>query len=728
VGQLNLRRDLLKVLTVNIILISTVMYIPFTQAQTDYGNIILSGSDSMTIMGNALCDNLTISDDATLIVEDGYLRVRGIVRLSENARFFIIRSTVRLDPPPLNDSTIILHAIGNSMINVKESSTLLFRPQPTATNISYMLMEDYSSLFLVDSVFSGDLPSIINQSIEVAAVTAGVYLLSGYASWYMKNSDVSGRLSFTSNELTGRWFWCSLHQRSTLTIENTDIQLTGALSPSFTLLKPVSGVTTIKNSRVLGGMVDGEVTAELILENSSFNYKVEFKDQTKAKISNCTFHNDVIIGSALSFVEVEGAPETNIEMSNSTLKGNIRCEANSTTSIKDTTIRSLNVKDNASIDIKNTAIEFIASIKDYSYANIQSSNVSLYNIDDTAYVNIFGSEKILEIYLYSPDEHVKKETMFINGAQIEYIQFDTNCSNSLSFENVIIDKISFYNDINVTLQLINSSIEILFPWESGENVTLNFIDIYSTLPDLSAQNKNISFRVYHRLEVIVSLNGKPIETWVKAGDDLGHEWVGLSHFGKATFDLPYKYIHDQTVEVTQSYTIITSFLGFTDSKDLVLSSSQTIIFTWVDDSPPKISNISYTPAQWNMGSEITVSASVVDQGVMVIKSVTLFYCIDDGDWSELQMFKVGENRYETSIPEQGKNCRTTFYISTEDMADNSVDSDMQEFTIGEEENILIYGSVIALIIIIAILLIRQVFIYRKIKKYTTKLEFKEMKK
>jgi len=728
VGQLNLKGELFKTLIVIIILISTVMHIPFVKAQTDYGNIVLSGSDSMTIMGDALCDNLTISDDSTLIVEDGYLRIRGIVRLSGNARFFIIRSTVRLDPPALNDSTIVLHATDNSMINVKESSTLLFRPQPTATNISYMLLEDYTSLFLVDSVFSGDQPSIINQSIEIAAVTAGVYLLSGYASWYMKNSDVSGRLSFTGNELTGRWFWCSLHQRSTLTIENTDIQLVGILSSSFTLLKPVSGVTTIKNSRILGGVVDCEVTAELILENSSFVKKVEFKDQTMAKISNCTFYSDVIIGSALSFVEVLKAPETDIDISNSTFERNIKCEANSTTSIIDTKIKSLNVIDNATIDLFNASIQTIASIKDYSNANIQNSNVSLYNIDDTAFIRIDGCKKISDIYVYSPEEHVKKETMFINGAQIEYLQFDTNCSNSLSFENVIIKKISFYNDINVTLQCNNSSIEILSPWGSGENVTFNFIDISSTLPDLTAQNKNITFCVYHRLEVLMSLNGEPIETEVKVGNDLGHEWIDLSLSGKSKFDLPYKYIHNQTVEMTEDYVITTSFLGFTESKDIVLTSSQTIIIAWVDDTPPKISSISYTPQQWNMGKDITISASIIDQGVMVIKSVTLFYCIDDGDWHELQMFKVDENRYETSIPKQGKNCQVTFYISTEDMAENPIDSDKQEFTIGQEENLLIYGGVVALIILILILLIRQVGIHRKIKKYKAKYEFKEVRK
>ncbi|UCG68816.1 MAG: hypothetical protein JSV09_13620, partial [Thermoplasmata archaeon] len=247
---MNIRAGFLKIIIIISILISASIYLPIPNVKGDYEDIILDGIESITISGTSNCDNISISGEATLIVEDAYLQVNGIIRMSDSARLFIIRSTLRLSPPPLNDDIHVLHAVDNSIIHVKEGSHVFFEPQPTPTNTSYMLLEDYSAFFLVDSTFSGDLPPIINQSIEIASVTAGVYLLSGYSSWHIINSDVDGRLSRDGLELTGRWFWCSLHQRSTLTIEDTDIQLTSYPSSS-TLLKPVSGLVKIKDSMIL---------------------------------------------------------------------------------------------------------------------------------------------------------------------------------------------------------------------------------------------------------------------------------------------------------------------------------------------------------------------------------------------------------------------------------------------------------------------------------------------
>ena len=139
------------------------------------------------------------------------------------------------------------------------------------------------------SIFSGNQPAIINQSIETASVTAGVYLLSGYATWHVLNSEITGSVSIEAGELTGRWLWFSLHQRSSLTVENSDLELTG-LSSSYTILKPVSGVTRLRNTRVLGGTMEAEVTAEVVMDNVSLVSKVDFKDQSKITISNCIYY------------------------------------------------------------------------------------------------------------------------------------------------------------------------------------------------------------------------------------------------------------------------------------------------------------------------------------------------------------------------------------------------------------------------------------------------------
>ncbi len=718
---MDLDRNSFKFLIIVILLISIFIYPPTANADPD-PDIILKGSDIMTITGMASYDNLSISDEGTLIVENAYLRINGLIRMSDWARFFIFRSTVELTPPPLNDSTRVVHAIDNSVIKVLDGSNLIFNPQPTPTNISYMLLEDESCFIVKDSTFSGDLPSIINQSIEVASVTAGVYLLSGYASWHMINSYVEGTLSLDGGELTGRWFWCSLHQRSSLTIEDTDIQLT-SFSESYTLLKPVSGLVTIKDSKILGGSVDVEVIAQAELVNSTFSSIVEFKDQSNAKVSKCTFQKDVTVGSALSMVEVTYNPETNVEILNSTFERNLKCEANSSTYIEDSNLKSLNVKDNASIKIVQSSIESMTNIRDHSRSEIMDSSLGSMMIDDTASL-IFDDNQISTVIFYGTGELEEGGITFLRGTYIKNIVIYPYLLYSIVFENLAVGNVSFYNDINITFQCLNTSIDNLKSMRSGENVSMSFIIVNSTTPNLSALNRNITVNIYHRLEVLVELNGEGLETGVIVEDDIGHEWKRDSISGVISFDLPYKFIHNETESITQNYFVKASFLGFSDTKEVVLTSSKTVIFDWEDTIPPLIFNVSLGPKEWNLGKDITIRAVAIDLDIASISSVALFYRIDEGEWSEVQMFKIGDDTYETMIPKQSESCTMTIYVSSEDMAGNVANTELQRLEIGQQENIVYYGGIIALICAISFMVIRRVMIGRKVKRYARKYEFR----
>ncbi|UCE74231.1 MAG: hypothetical protein JSV56_00620 [Methanomassiliicoccales archaeon] len=698
-----------------------------TEAEQDYGDIFVKFSETMTITGTATCKNITLSHDAKLTVENGYLQINGIISMSDNTRFIVKHSTVKLNPPALNDNIHVLHAVDNAMIKVEDDSNLIFNPQPTPTNISYMLLEDYTSFFIINSAFSGDLPSIINQSIEIASVTAGVYLLSGDASWHIVNSDVTGSLSFEGGVLNGRWFWCSLHQRSSVTIDNTDIELTG-ISSSFIVIKPVSGVTTINNSRILGGTIEGEVTAEIYFENNNFHTKVELRDQTHAKISNCTFQKDLIIGSALSMIGETHITETYVEINNSTFERNLKCEGNSTTSLKESTVRKINVKHNTTIAVVDSIIGERVSVRDNAHAEFMDSPVDSILIDETAHLTFESDQKISVIYLYGSGICNDEITASLKKTQVQDIYINSNFTSSLSFENVLIGNISFYNDINATFECINTSLDNLVRLRSGENVTLNFIIVNSTSPDLSILNINITVRIYYRLFVQVMLNDKPLEAEVELQDDYGSKWGGKSLFGMISFDLLYKFIENETVFINQNYHLKSSFLGFLEMKDVVLTSSKTVIFDWIDIIPPTISNISYEPDQWNQGKEITISANLVDEGVMSISSVTLFYRIDDGDWKEIKMFRIGEDTYRTAIPKQSKKCKISFYISAEDSVENIGISEIQSISIGEEENSLYLSGVVLIICLISVVIIRRAVIYRKIKKYANKYQFIRGKK
>jgi hypothetical protein len=706
---LNLGWKLFKILIVITIIISIFTFTPSATADDD---LILSGSETVTINSFTICQNVTISDEATLIVENAYLRINGLLRMSDYARLFVIRSTLVVNPPALNDSTLVVHIVDNAVLRIENNSNVIFHPQPTPTNISYMLIEDNACFLLKDSTFFGDLPEIINQSIEVASVTAGVYLLSGEASWHILNSDVTGRLSTQGNSLTGRWFWCSLHQRSSLTIEDSEMELLSFSDPTTdsTLLKPVAGTTTIKNSKILVGAIDIEIVAKANFENSSFYSIVEFMDQSKVKVSQCRFYNDVVVGSTLGKVETRHNPETEVEIVNSTLDEKITCKANSTTVIRGTTLMNLTINDNASVDVSDSHIEYATTLNNFAQATAHNSFINIISMHDTALVNFEGDFEISVLYVYATGIGNKYQLSSFSNAKINKIQLQSDKSDpeniknvniSLKFKDMNIGNLTFYNDVDATFECINTSIYNYLAWRSGENVTLTFINVTSNLSDLTALNENIVIKIYHRLEVIVKLNNIGIETEVDVHDVSNHELKGDTVAGSISFD--------------------------SETKGVILNSSKTVIFNWMDDSSPIISHISYGPKEWNIGKDITISAIAQDMDIQSVKSVNLFYRIDDGEWTEMEMFKIDEDTYEAIIPKQSEQCTISFYVVSEDMAGNVANSDHHSLTVGEKESLISLISIIILIILVLALIVRKGFQSGKIKKYAIKFEFKRSK-
>ncbi len=701
------------------LLVLSAVNIPFASAQTDYGDINLSGSESLIISGNARCDNLTISEDATLIVEDGSLQVHGIIRMSDSARLFIMRSTFKVMPPPLNDDVMVIHVTDNCMINAKEGSSVVFDPQPTATNISYMLIEDQSTFFLVDSYFSGDLPAIINQSIEIASVTAGVYLLSGYASWYIINSDVRGTLNYQGGLLSGRWFWCSLHQRTKLSIEDSLFQLVGSSAQS-TMLKPVSGNVVIKNSTMPGGVIDAEVTAELTLTDSVFHKKVEFKDQSKAQVVNCTFKKDVRIGTALSEVETLSNPEAYVEITNGTFDNYLTCKANSTTIITESSIKTMIINDNATVDGEDLHVGNLLSVKDHSVVKFINGSVPLISLDDTAYLSMEGDIDVSDIGLSGSGVPKITSPSEFYGVDIGTIAIYSGSLCTLTFDNVMLGNITFENEMNVTFECMDTKIGRVRPAREGINTTLNFINVNSAICEFDEINDNVTVNVFYRLMTLVYLNLLPQESHILITDVFNNEWVGTTESGEGAFDLPsWSIIKGETI-FTCDYQVMASYLGFSETKDIELRNSKSVVFLWVDEKAPDVTNIHCTPESWNMGKEIIVRVEVRDEDVMSIPYVNLVYSIDSGAEKEVSMFKIDEDVYETAIPCQGKRCEITYFIKTEDMAGNQVTTRPRSVSIGEEENFLFLVSLIILVILISIIIIKKTIDYRKVKRYVNK--------
>jgi len=708
-----------------IVMFSVLAFIPIAAAE-DYGDILLQGTETLTISGTSTCDNLTITDDATLIVESAYLQVRGIVRMSGNARLFVISGTMRVIPPALDESTIVIHITDNAMVNIKDGSNLLLEPQPMATNISYLLMEDYASFYIADSVFSGEQPAIINQSIETASVTAGVYLLSGYARWHVSSSYVTGRVSIEAGELTGRWFWFSLHQRSSLTVVNSDMELTG-LSSSYTILKPVSGLTTIRDSRILGGTMEAEVTAEVVMDNVSFASKVDFKDQSEISVSNCNFEKDVSIGAALSLVEVGKAPETRVEISDSTFEKSLRCEGNSTTSIMRSDFESVSVRDNATVSIKDSNLASLLAVRGCSHADVTCTLIPTMISVETASVILEDVSDLASLVLYGTEENASEVAVYLKRTDIGDMILYPDFSSTLSFENANLVNVSFYNEVTAEFECIDTSISELRRYRSGENVSLVFVNVNSDLPDFTGFNTNVSVTICHRLGLSVVLNNEPVETEVSTRDEFGFIRSGISFDGSLTFDLPYKTLHNGFENITELYNVQASYLGFSETRDVELTSSMDVTFSWEDEAPPEVSEVSLPSSGWSLGKDITIRATANDLGVMVIADMTLHYRVDDGPWKETKMFRVGEGMYEGTIPKRDESSEITYYIEAQDSAGNAGTTEQKSITVGQEEDLLFVISLIAAVFLIFIVVARSIVIHRKVRAYTHKYNSERLK-
>jgi hypothetical protein len=473
--------------------------------------------------------------------------------------------------------------------------------------------------------------------------------------------------------------------------------------------------------------MEAEVTAQIVLDNTSFATKVNFMDQSEIRVSNCTFKKDVSAGSALSMVVVDKAPETNVEITDSFFEKSLRCEGNSTTQIKGSDFHSLSIKDNATVSIVDSDIASLLAVRGHSQAEVSDTTITTMISVETASVILEDSHDIASMYLYGTEDDGSEMAFSFKRTDIKDMIIYPDFSSVLSFENVDLVNISFYNDVTAVFECLNTTISQLRPYRSGENVSLTFVNVNSDLPDFAGFNANVSVSIYHRLGVGVFLNGEPLKTEISVHNEYGVTWTGSSISGHASFDLPYRVMFNENENITENYKVESSYLGFSGSKDVELGSSKEIIFSWEDVAPPVVSNISLPSSEWSLGRDITVRATAEDLGVMVIADMTLYYRIDDGSWKQTKMFRVEEGLYEGTIPKQDESCEITYYIEVQDSAGNVGTTEQKSISLGQEEDLLFMMALIAAVVLIIIAVARSVIIHRKVRAYTHKYESGRLK-
>jgi len=95
----------------------------------------------------------------------------------------------------------------------------------------------------------------------------------------------------------------------------------------------------------------------------------------------------------------------------------------------------------------------------------------------------------------------------------------------------------------------------------------------------------------------------------------------------------------------------------------------TKIIVFIDNTPPSIQNLSYTPTKPTAKESVTVIVMVTDAGSGV-KNVLLSYSLNGADWVNITMNAKGGNIYEATIPGQPAGKTVQFKVIAFDVTDN----------------------------------------------------------
>jgi hypothetical protein len=119
------------------------------------------------------------------------------------------------------------------------------------------------------------------------------------------------------------------------------------------------------------------------------------------------------------------------------------------------------------------------------------------------------------------------------------------------------------------------------------------------------------------------------------------------------------------VTVKTSYRGILSMLS-TSLRD----EGRDINVTLSDRRPPRLANITFD-YYFRPAGEALVSADVDDAGGAGVNAVWLTCSIDGKSWTKRQMYRVGEARYEATVPGLGSSGTVRFRVLSDDWLGNT---------------------------------------------------------
>jgi hypothetical protein len=715
--------------------------------QDTRGSILLTlklkNSEVKTIKSKEAYRNVTVRDYATLIVENGELEINGTLTVEDNARFFVINSTVTISPPALPDKVIIVNFSDAAIIQIRDS-TFITNPQPTHANISYLLSDDSTSVSVSNSTLIARLPTIPTLDINITPPTAGTYILSGETNWNVRNSYLMGNLSHNeTGSLNGRWFWFTLQNKATMKLKNTNLWICDDSQP---VIKPVSGLLEIEDCEILNGVIDAEVVSNLNIWNLTISH-LNIRDQSEAVVRDCLILENLDIGSAATYSPIEtggSEPEAKADIFNTTVVQLVLISGNATARLQNCNLNETSISNNGLAVIQNSSLHR-SKVYDSGELEFEYSSAEQIFIEKESKLTINTPKNNIEWVI---TKYNCKSMVTIINANIDLLEIypgdnfgpsskdpvvygagynrDLNISNVyITLKNSDVNTVQTYDDEILTFDLSNSKINNFkvyrFKYENASFTIIDKDSLYE-LPDLQDFEEG-EIVIQYEFGINLLLNNEPVKALIEILDDNKNIITSqkTDENGYAVFNLDSQIIDKSGSKTIENYWYKINYFGFQNEYELKLTKSLVHYINYTDINPPRIMDIEYGPTTWNLEKDVKVTVSVDDDGVQSIANVTLYYSKDNGKtWRALSMHEVENGQYETVIPKQVWGDQVEFYVEAYDILGNKAQTKPKSYTVAEEEFNVLVIILLAIIVITLIGIVKAVFNARKVKKYLNK--------
>ncbi len=120
----------------------------------------------------------------------------------------------------------------------------------------------------------------------------------------------------------------------------------------------------------------------------------------------------------------------------------------------------------------------------------------------------------------------------------------------------------------------------------------------------------------------------------------------------------------------------------TDGQGNVATTDQYVYrFSTEGDTPPGIGSLSYSPTSPTSSDAVNVSVTILDDGTIL--NATLYYKVDDGNWTSILMTASGST-YWAIIPAQPHGSVVTFYVVAYDNLEQRSQSAEASYTVSDD--------------------------------------------